>query len=135
MKHILTLLALIAFCLAVQAKPARRGAMTVTQPDGTTVTAFLHGDAFYHYYTNTDGEMLVKDADGYYRATPMPSDEQIHARRMSSPRRVAMQQMAGLERNLAPRGLIILVNFSNLAFRTQVAEMDSMINGLNQDGY
>ena len=131
MKHILTLLALIALCLTVQAKPARRGAMTVTQPDGTTVTAYLHGDEYYHYYTNADGEMLEKDADGYYRATAMPSEQQIHARRMNSPRRIAMQQMAGQERNLAPRGLIILVNFSNLAFKTQVAEMDSMINGLN----
>ncbi len=33
--------------------------------------------------------------------------------------------------NLAPRGLIILVNYSNLSWTTTQAEMDSMINGQN----
>lgn len=131
MKRIITLFALVAFCLTMQAKPARRGAITLTQPDGTTITAFLHGDAFYHYYTNNEGDMLQKDANGFFHAVPLPSDSELSARRMNSPRRVAMQQMTASELNLAPRGLIILVNFANLAFTTNVAEIDSMINGLN----
>lgn len=130
MKRIVTFLALIALCLSVQAKPARRGALTLTQPDGTKITAYLHGDAFYHYYTNTAGKMLVKDAEGFYQATELPSDNELEKRRMNSPRRVAMQQ-AGSTLNLAPRGLMILVNFKNLSFRTAVSEIDSMINGQN----
>ena len=111
--------------------PARPGAITLTQPDGTTLTAYLHGDECYHYYTTPDGEMLTKDEAGFYHTSPLPSADELQARRMNSPRRVAQQQMAGSELNLAPRGLIILVNFSNLTFKTDAAEMDSMINGQN----
>ncbi|MBO7455159.1 MAG: M6 family metalloprotease domain-containing protein [Paludibacteraceae bacterium] len=131
MKRIIfSLLVLCAISLSLSAKPARRGAMTVTQPDGTQITAFLHGNADYHYYTTVDGKMLERDADGFYCAIAMPSDEELQARRNSSPRRVVREQK-GSTLNLAPRGLIILVNFSNLSFKTQIAEMDSMINGLN----
>lgn len=129
-RFIYTLLALCAISLSLSAKPARRGALTLTQPDGTQITAFLHGDADYHYYTNTDGEMLQRNTEGFYQATEMPSAEELQTRRNNSPRRIAKQQK-GSELNLAPRGLIILVNFTNLSFRTSIAEIDSMINGLN----
>ena len=75
--------------------------------------------------------MLQQGEDGYYYASPLPSAEQLAARRMSNPRYAAQQQTVGGELNLAPRGLIILVSFSNLAFKTPVAEMDSMLNGQN----
>lgn len=131
MKRIIfSFLALFVLLLSLSAKPARRGAITVTQPDGSQLTAYLHGDAYYHYYTTADGKMLQRDAEGFYRATAMPSDEELQARRNNSPRRIAKQQH-GSELNLAPRGLIILVNFSNLSFKTDIAEIDSMINGLN----
>ena len=124
------MVALIALSLSLFAIPARRGAMTLTQPDGSQLTAYLHGDAYYHYYTTADGKMLQRDAEGFYRATAMPSDEELQARQNNSPRHIAKQQH-GSELNLAPRGLIILVNFSNLSFKTDIAEIDSMINGLN----
>lgn len=130
MKRIVILLALAALCISAQAIPARRGALTLTQPDGTTITAYLHGDAFFHYYTNATGDMLVQDTEGFYQATTLPSAEELEVRRMNSPRRIAMRQ-AGSTLNLAPRGLIILVNFKNLAFKTAVSEIDSMINGQN----
>lgn len=129
-RFIYTLLALCAVSLSLSAKPARRGALTITQPDGTQITAFLHGDADYHYYTNTDGEMLQRNTEGFYQATEMPSAEELQTRRNNSPRRIAKQQK-GSELNLAPRGLIILVNFTDLSFKTSIAEIDSMINGLN----
>ncbi len=130
MKRIVTLLALFALCISAQAIPARRGALTLTQPDGTTVTAFLHGDEYYHYYTNEDGDMLVRDEAGVYQAAPLPSEEELQARRAKNPRRIKQEQM-GSALNLAPRGLIILVNFNNLEFQTAKAEIDSMINGEN----
>ena len=119
-RFIYTLLALCAISLSLSAKPARRGALTLTQPDGTQITAFLHGDADYHYYTNTDGEMLQRNTEGFYQATEMPSAEELQTRRNNSPRRIAKQQK-GSELNLAPRGLIILVNFTDLSFRTSIA--------------
>lgn len=113
------------------AMPARQGALQLMQPDGTELTAFLHGDAFFHYYTNADGEMLQRDANGFYQAVAMPTQEEMTARRNSNPRFIAKQQMIGGELNIAPRGVVILVNFSNLAFVTQAARIDSMLNGQN----
>lgn len=130
-KTIVLLFALIVFVAGLSAKPARRDAITLEQPDGAQLTAYLHGDAFFHYYTDTEGNMLQLTADGYYRPTEMPSEEELLTMRMNNPRYIARQHMAGGELNLAPRGLIILVSFSDLAFKTSVAEMDSMINGLD----
>lgn len=130
-QRIIFLFALCAFSLSLSALPARRGAMTLTQPDGTQITAFLHGDAFFHYYSDAEGNMLQKDENGFYQATTMPSDEELHARWAKAPRRVTKQQQTATPINLAPRGLIILVNFADLAFKTDVEEMDSMINGQN----
>ena len=132
MKRILfSLFALCVLTLSLSAKPARRGAITITQPDGTTLTAHLNGDAFYHYYTTTDGQLLQRDERGFYHAVPMPSDEEMLARHKNAPRRIAKQKNIGSARNLAPRGLIILVNFPDLTFSTEKAEIDSMINGVD----
>lgn len=132
MKRILfSLFALCALTLSLSAKPARRGAMTLTQPDGTTITAYLHGDAFYHYYTTADGKMLQRDGNGFYQPAPMLPETDLKERFEQAPRRVVRLKKAGSELNLAPRGLIILVNFTDLELKTEKAEMDSMLNGLN----
>lgn len=128
-RYIYILFVLCTVSLGMHAKPARRTAIRLTQPDGTQVTAYLHGDAYYHYYTTPEGQMLQRDAKGYYQATRMPSAEELQAWRNSSPRRVAMQKQDGIKLNIAPRGLIILVNFADLTFQTSAAEIDSMING------
>lgn len=130
-RSIFSIFALCAFSASLLALPARRDAILLTQPDGTQLTAFQHGDEYYHYFTNAEGLMLISDEEGFYRAVEMPSDEEIAARRNRNPRRVAQQQKIGGELNLAPRGLIILVNFSDLEFATDIAEIDSMINGLD----
>ncbi|MBO4362538.1 MAG: hypothetical protein J5823_07135, partial [Paludibacteraceae bacterium] len=131
-RFIFSLLVLCVLSVSLLAIPARRGAMTIMQPDGTQITAYLHGDEFFHYYTSDNGQLLEQGDDGFYRATTMPSADEMCARAARSPRRIAKQQKeVGVSTNLAPRGLIILVNFSNLSFKTSVAEMDSMLNGLN----
>ena len=128
---VFVVIALCALSLSLMAIPARPDAKTILiQPDGSTITAHLHGDDFYHYYTSADGKLLERADDGFYRATEMPSAEEMCARAARSPRRITQQQNS-LTRNLAPRGLFILVNFSDLAFKTDIAEIDSMINGLN----
>lgn len=130
-KIIVFILVFCTMAVGLFAKPARRDALTLTQPDGTQLTAYQHGDAFFHYYTDIQGNMLEQSSDGYYHAIVMPLAEELEARRMNNPRRIALQQMVGGELNLAPRGLIILVNFTNLEFKTTAAEIDSMLNGQN----
>ncbi len=124
------------FCMtvaALQAIPAYRGWQTKTQPDGTTLQVRLNGDEFYHYYTNEQGEVLSENADGYWQVVEKSlSADTIAARRAKSPlwrTRRAKQDIGTI--NLAPRGLLILVNFSDTIYQSSNprAEMDSMMNG------
>lgn len=39
--------------------------ITVTQPDGTSLTVTLHGDEFHHYKTSDDGIILKENVNGF----------------------------------------------------------------------
>ena len=128
MKRFSILALLCIMTAAVWAVPARRTGVVVTQPDGSEVTVYQHGDEHFHWQTNEKGEWLKLSNDGFYHVTEALSEEQIEAKRMASPRRVAT---AAYPLNIAPRGLVILVNFANVDFETEKAEMDSMLIGKN----
>ena len=128
MKRFSILALLCIMTAAVLAVPARRTGVVVTQPDGSEVTVYQHGDEHFHWQTNEKGEWLKLSNDGFYHVTEALSEEQIEVKRMASPRRVAT---AAYPLNIAPRGLVILVNFANVAFTTEKAEMDSMLIGKN----
>lgn len=51
---------------AANAVPAHKGKVTMTQPDGTTVTITQHGDEFLSYTTTADGYTVEKNEKGYY---------------------------------------------------------------------
>lgn len=128
MKKIGLIVLLSAIVGSVWAVPARRGGLVVTQPDGSELTVYQHGDEHFHWKTNDKGEWLKVDIDGFYRVTEALSAEQIEAKRMAAPKRVTM---AAYPLNIAPRGLVILVNFTDVAFETSKAELDSMLIGKN----
>lgn len=128
MKKIGLIIAFSALVCSVWAVPARKTGVVVTQPDGSQITVYQHGDEHFHWMTNEKGEWLKMDINGFYRVTEALSTEQIEARRVASSRRAAM---AAYPLNVAPRGLVILVNFADVAFETEKAEMDSMLVGEN----
>ena len=128
MKKIGLIVLLSAIVGSVWAVPARRGGLVVTQPDGSELTVYQHGDEHFHWMTNEKGEWLKMDVDDFYRVTEALSAEQIEAKRMAAPKRVTM---AAYPLNIAPRGLVILVNFTDVAFETSKAELDSMLIGKN----
>ena len=121
------------------AKPARRGALVVTQEDGTEIVVYQHGDERFHWTTNEAGEWIGQDANGKWQRVPALSEEQIQARREASKfalaeqaqRRKPSATQTAVETNIAEHGLVILVNFSDQAFKATQAEMDSMHNGYN----
>ena len=121
------------------AKPARRGALVVTQEDGTEAIVYQHGDERFHWTTNEAGEWIAQDANGKWQVVSALSNEQIQARREASKFAIAEQtQMrkqaatqTAVKTNIAEHGLVILVNFTDMAFKTTQAEMDSMHNGYN----
>ena len=129
MKKIISIVICCATALCLYAVPARRTGRTITQADGTTLTIYTHGDEHFHWQTNEQGEWLSLNAQGNYEVIPALTDEQIQARRKASRRRMPQQTTKTTPLNIAPRGLIILVNFQDKAFTTTKAEMDSMING------
>ncbi|MGM9811023.1 MAG: M6 family metalloprotease domain-containing protein, partial [Paludibacteraceae bacterium] len=121
------------------AKPARRGALVVTQEDGTEVIVYQHGDERFHWTTNEAGEWIAQDVNGKWQRVPSLTDEQIQARRETSKFAIAEQAhmrkqaatQTASETNIAEHGLVILVNFTDMAFSATQAEMDSMHNGYN----
>ena len=128
MKRFGLLIVISAMVCSAWAVPARRTGIVVTQPDGSEVTVYQHGDEYFHWQTNEKGEWIKMDEDGFYRVTKALSKEEIESKRMASPKRAAM---AAYPLNMAPRGLVILVNFADVAFETEKAEMDSMLIGEN----
>jgi M6 family metalloprotease-like protein len=128
MKKIGLIIAFSALVCSVWAVPARRTGVVVTQPDGSEVIVYQHGDEHFHWQTNEKGEWLKLGEDGFYRVTEALSAEQIETMRMASSKRAAQTPYP---LNIAPRGLVILVNFADVAFETSKAEMDSMVTGAN----
>src|SRR5574344_3137167 len=61
------LTSLIVCCLPANsnAVPASPFPITVTQPDGTTITVRLHGDEFLHW-TTCGNNLVTRASDGYY---------------------------------------------------------------------
>lgn len=121
----------LATAISINAVPAYRGWQTKTQPDGSTIEVQQNGDEVYHYYTNRAGEVVRQDAEGYWCVVEaQPTAETIRAHRAKA-HRAPVRRVGSI--NLAPRGLFILVNFSDTKYQagnTQ-AQMDSMMNATN----
>lgn len=47
--------------------PAWPGAISQTQPDGSSVTLTLRGDEHFHYYTDDEGYVVSQASDGWFR--------------------------------------------------------------------
>lgn len=65
-KLLLTLFLIAGWCFTAMGVPADPTPITVTQPDGTTLTVRLRGDEFFHFYETLDGVPLVRNAAGAY---------------------------------------------------------------------
>lgn len=114
MKKIILSLVVMTISLASFAVPARRGFHDFQQPDGTTVSLQLVGDEFVHWYESADGTVYKQTEDGRF----LPANQvQLTTRRKAAPKFHAMQQrrakQIGSTPNPAPKGVVILANFSN----------------------
>ncbi len=66
MKHLLSFATAALLSLSALAVPAKRGTLTVTQPDGKQLTVRLMGDETLHFYQTLDGIPLMRLADGSF---------------------------------------------------------------------
>ena len=135
MKKITSLVIILLITLTTFAVPAYRGWQTKSQPDGTTIQLRLIGDEFHHYWADDEGNIIQQDANGYWRVVEAtPSAETIAARRKASPMLQSRPKRAIGDRNFAPRGLVILVNFKDSKFASENSLSD-MHDLMNSDSY
>lgn len=115
------------------AVPAYRGWRTVTQPDGTAIKVHQVGDEFFHYWVGEDGKQYKHDAiNGWHQVEKATMKDAQKAKRASRAYNQQPRRGAG-DHNLAPRGLVILVNFSDVSFYSGNTrkDMDSLMNAVN----
>lgn len=117
------------------AVPAYRGWQTVSQPDGSTITIRQMGDEFFHYWENEAGQQVEEDAQGYWHVLETPVVESQLQKKMRASRHYTQVKKSGQPAkvggiNLAPRGLVILVNFSDVAYQSYntKAAMSELMN-------
>lgn len=118
--------------LITYAVPAWQGPIKVTTADGTELTVYQHGDEYFHYFTDDSGQWYERDTSERFVKCPFLTGQQIEQRRIASPKHQALQRRIG-RLNLAPSGLVILVNFKDLAFleKDSLAAFQDMHNGDN----
>lgn len=130
---------MLACCsLQLFAKPARPGFFPYTQPDGTTVLIQRHGDEWGHWTTNSQGQVVRRDAEGFYRV--VEGMDVALAKNLASVRQKARRQLMNAERSAAPIAtgqkhfLLVLVEFSDLSFKIDNPRQ-AIQDMLNQEGY
>jgi len=137
-KKIFVIAAILTLAVsAAMAMPVRPGKILYTQPDGTVVEIYRHGDEWGHYTTNAQGQVVKQDADGFYRV--MEGVDAGTAARAASMRRKAMRQhsraRSGEHIALGQKHfLVILVEFSDLSF-TVSNPKSAFSELLNTQGY
>lgn len=134
--RLFVLFVLSVYISGAYAVPAYRGWQTKTQPDGTEITVRLMGDEFYHYWQTQDGKIAIEQKDGTFVVTDenRPTGEQFKLLRKASSMYKSQPRRAIGERNLAPKGLVILVQFQNVSFKA-ANDATAFDNMLNQVGY
>ena len=135
MKKLLLSLTLLLLTLSTFAVPAYRGWQTKSQPDGTTIEVRLTGDEFHHYWQDQAGNVVKCDSLGYWRVVEsQPTPATIKARRQASAMLQSRPKKAVGSVNLAPRGLVILVNFKDTKFNAS-NKQEAMNDLMNSSSY
>ncbi|MBQ4391299.1 MAG: M6 family metalloprotease domain-containing protein [Paludibacteraceae bacterium] len=134
-KLILSLVGLVVISVMATAAPARREGRVAVMENGEATTVYLHGDEFFHWETNAEGNWVERQADGKYAKVPALSNEEINRQRRLSPIYRAQQEMtanAAATASKPARGVVILVNFSNISFTTNT---DNIRDAIGLEGY
>ena len=120
------------------AVPAYQGWQTKTLADGSQITVRQVGDEFFHYWETEDGVLYKHDAVNGWQKIETATMSEVQKAKQAS-RKYNRQDDASKPRyaagklNLAPRGLVILVNFSDVSFYSGNTrqDMDNLMNSAN----
>lgn len=143
MKKTITAILAALFCLSltVFAVPAKPGKMLVTQPDGSTVTIQVHGDEWFHYVTDADGNFLEENSEGYWVKSTTMTKETVAAAMAKA--KAELQSILELRQEVlakassntgSPYIPVVLVQFSDKSF--SISDPKSAFTKLlNEEGY
>ena len=139
MKKILLFSVLLCVTFTLWGRPAHNGAIRYTQPDGSVIEIYRHGDEWGRWTTNAAGKVISLDADGFYRemegVTPKMAAQAAAIRR-----KAFRQQENAAYASSAPVAvgqkhfLVILVQFSDVSFKAE-NDREAFYNLMNQPGY
>ena len=134
MKRIFVLLLSIVCCAlgGVWAVPAKPIVKTLIQPDGSELKVRLVGDENGLYYITPEGNVVERDKDGWY---VVGNGQQREGERLQMPRKRVHSSTVDEQRRAphqAERGLVILVEFSDVSFSKTRQNFDDL---LNKEGY
>ncbi|MGN0235114.1 MAG: M6 family metalloprotease domain-containing protein [Paludibacteraceae bacterium] len=131
MRKIFFTIAFAFVCLHISAVPAAPYPIEMTQPDGSTITVYLHGDEHYSYYSLPDGTPLRRMESGFFQkdsSVLLPAEEiQTRFRKAQQTYMNTTYPLTG-----SPRSLVILMSFTDLAF---AQTRDNFNELLNESGY
>ena len=127
MRKVLCIFLLAMMSSLIFAIPAKPGLTKILNlSDGTTVRAKLIGDEFAHYWLGIDGRAYqeVAGAETYQVVNPQAITQQAQARRAKANahrmKRLAPRRIGDFNPIMGQKkGLIILVNFSDVAFKSE----------------
>lgn len=122
--------------VSMYAAPAYSGWQTKILSDGSQITVRLMGDEFYHYWETTDGKIAKEQANGTFVLTDeaKPDRQTFMARRKASAMYRSKPRKATGDHNLAPKGLVILVQFQDVSFQ-EANNNEAFHDMLNKEGY
>ena len=131
MKKLLFTLAFAFVCLHISAVPAAPYPLDMIQPDGSTITVYLHGDEYYSYYTAVDGTPLRRMESGFFQKD---SSVLLPAAEVRERFRKAQQTHLSTTFPLtgSPRSLVVLMSFTDMPFAQTKADFSDL---LNESGY
>lgn len=140
MKKISTFIAIafIALNAAItsMASPAYPYPIKYTQPDGSVITIQMHGDEFYSWVTDEDGNEIEMDDNGFYHKVLNPKTaSQKQAASLNSPQRQQItSNLQAVKKTGSPHFLILLIDFPDQRFLSThtKSEFEDM---LNKPGY
>lgn len=119
-KTLLTIAAAWFAGVMMWAVPAKRTPVTIDLGNGAQAEVTLHGDEDFHYMTREDGQWVRIEDGQLVPMEPMEVAAQENVRSASARARRAPEAVqTATPLNLAPYGLVILVNFSDVQMQPE----------------
>ena len=129
MKRLYTILLSVVFALPLFAEPVYPGRLEYTQPDGSVVGYYMHGDEHLMWITDDNGNCIAMGEDGYFHPAQMPSAEVKQAALEKGRRKngTYLGELSGLKGTVNIP--VLLVEFADISFSRSKADFERFFNG------